>query len=30
MTHALEVAGIEKNFGGLEVLKGVSFHVEQG
>ena len=30
MTHALEVAGVEKNFGGLEVLKGVSFHVEPG
>ncbi len=30
MTHALEVTGIEKNFGGLEVLKGVSFHVEPG
>jgi len=30
MTPALEVKGIEKNFGGLEVLKGVSFHVDPG
>ncbi len=30
MTHAIEVRGLHKSFGSLEVLKGIDFHVDEG